>query len=296
MDILIDDAIFVSDEEKQRFIHTVKSLDIEYHISGLVETQTSDNLIAQYNLSNKTFVYGALPFCRRRPVNVLPGNFLLSTKSKFTSPTHNNIYFYFQLLDGVKSRCLVKSTKIDNVLNHDASIMYGSLSYNDYLNKIIDEFTNSSVYDSGKVFIRANAPFKVHPSTVVSINDLFEFIHENNYKNTMYGFVIAPYKEIKDEVRCVVHRGKIITASYYIMNQQIIYKETFAVRELQEILDSSLKPSMKMINIPLVIDFAKLADTGHWKIIEVNSLSTSGLYECSIEKILKCVREVMDNE
>jgi len=289
MHILLDEAIFRNSDEQKEFTDIADKMGLSYTISGLVKTYTSNDLATEYNIDpTNTFVYGAIPFCRSRITTTFHGNYL-SPLCRGISP---KVYNYQSLVKpGLKDSVLSSRGKIDYLLNSDCKYVMFGLGYEDYHYELTEEFTKKDYGD--KVFIRPNNPYKTNASTVVNTADIFSYIKENGYLELMLGFYIAPYKEIVDEVRCIYYQGKIVTASYYIINGEIKYKKTVATRELEDILHSCLKLRLKMSKIPLVIDFAKC--NGEWKLLEVNCISSSGLYECSIEKTLECVKDSLSN-
>jgi len=89
-------------------------------------------------------------------------------------------------------------------------------------------------------------------------------------------------KEIMQEVRCFVVKGKVITASFYKLGDQVIYKECFEEDILsfaQEMVDEY------QVAEAFVLDVCR-TDKG-LKIVEVNCVNCSGFYHIDVQKLIE---------
>lgn len=174
-----------------------------------------------------------------------------------------------------------KQLKNKNILLNEDAIFINPTTFNKHNLK-------NKVY-----FIRPskdNKAFTGRITTTTQINNLLrEALKKDSgkiSKNTE--FFISKLKDVKNEVRCFVINGKLSTASYYRidyvpLSEEITYNDNifyFLQNKITEI-EKYYKPSDCY-----VIDF-NIDDNKNLKVIEYNSLNSSGLYHCSADNIIK---------
>jgi hypothetical protein len=138
-------------------------------------------------------------------------------------------------------------------------------------------------FEGDRIFIRPNSSDKSFTGTTItkkwfekeldiifSVNDYNARRKINDYELILF----SSYKNIENEARAVVFDGKIVTCSTYIGNKELSDKDI-------ELIDVSGCPGICTVDINI--------DT--LEIIEVNSFSCAGLYNCDTDKIVKCFEE-----
>lgn len=97
---------------------------------------------------------------------------------------------------------------------------------------------------------------------------------------------ISKPKEIMQEVRCFVIKGKVITASYYKIGNSVTYKECHE--------EDILAFAQEMVDVfqladAFVIDICR-TDKG-LKIVECNCFNCSGFYAIDMQKLISALEE-----
>lgn len=94
--------------------------------------------------------------------------------------------------------------------------------------------------------------------------------------------LVAPLKEIQQEVRCWIVGGKVVTASRYKLGQRVSKanydNESFFVDFAQKMAEKYQPAEAFVLDICLSMD--------QLKIVEVNCINCSGFYHCDIQKLI----------
>lgn len=163
--------------------------------------------------------------------------------------------------------------KVKNLLNNDFILIpKGCILRNE------DSIRNAFCGD--KLFIRPNSSDKSFTGTTITKKwfikelDIIFSINEYNARRHINDdelILFSSYKVIKNEARLVVFDGKIITHSTYFGDRILTDSDL-------KLIDVSDCPGICTVDID--------ADT--LEIIEINSFSCSGLYDCDTDKIVRC--------
>lgn len=152
--------------------------------------------------------------------------------------------------------------------------------------------------DTPQLFIRPDDYNKVFPGMVIHKDnkagfvDALAFYQLTNMSTIAY---LSPVKTIEYEYRIVCVNNKVITGSQYMHRGNIAvssYTDTRRVRSFLEPLLYNLSDALD--SLIYIVDVGVL-DTGDMGIVEVNSFSTSGLYKCNPDKIVKAVAKLILN-
>ena len=174
---------------------------------------------------------------------------------------------------------------IDLFLNKDLFfITYGMLRQNPlrYFDMIGDD----------KVFIRPDSGNKVFTGTVLTKNNIKEeLFHLDKFPSVVNNTIllVSSVKNIKREYRAVIVGNDVVAASLYLEDDEF--------KMSSDIPDDVYEIAGKYASLPIdnkvddyvVCDVAELSN-GDFKIIELNSVSTSDLYMCDPHS-LKLVAE-----
>jgi len=99
--------------------------------------------------------------------------------------------------------------------------------------------------------------------------------------------VVSSVKQIKQEVRCWVVGGKVITTSRYKIGNQVLYAnydyESLFVDFAQKMVDIHQPAEAFVLDICLT-------DSG-LKIVEVNNINSAGFYDCNIGKLIQSLED-----
>ena len=147
------------------------------------------------------------------------------------------------------------------------------------------------MYDN-KFFIKPNSGSKIFTGIVTSFKDLDKNIDIQN--DTLC--VIAKPQKILKEYRLIINQEKckIIAASQYLP----FISDRFLPQEIYKFLEPIIKYHSKYCpDLMYSIDIAELDNLiDKYKIIECNSLSCAGLYECDLDVIIDNVNEVIQKK
>jgi ATP-grasp domain, R2K clade family 2 len=178
-----------------------------------------------------------------------------------------------------------------DIFNYDAKVVK------------IDEFSGewameevSKGFPKSKYWIRSNTGSKQFSGGVF---DLDEFLLESEYlkqKNLYIELVAAKPKTLKQEWRCVIINHMVISTSQYMNNGEPEIKSfTETPIEVINFAEYWVKKHMFMFPDSYVLDVCDMGgqstDCGggyeyDLYVMEVNNLTTSGYYECDIERIV----------
>lgn len=97
--------------------------------------------------------------------------------------------------------------------------------------------------------------------------------------------LLAPLKEIQQEVRCWVVNGKVVSASRYKLGSRVLYQnyddETFFTSFAQKMVDIYQPAKAFVLDICLSND--------ELKIVEINCINCSGFYHCDVQKLIEAI-------
>lgn len=170
------------------------------------------------------------------------------------------------------------------LLNNDALV----ISFNDHIPSD-DKWT--------MFFARPTKDTKIFSGQVFMRHSWYEFVDDclsnesiNIEPNTK--IVIAPLKEIQQEIRCWVVNGKVITTSQYKIGRRIHYQNMDHESEI-------INFAQKMVDIyqpakAFVIDICRI--NNEFKIVEINCINCSGFYDMNFQKLLIALEEEFNDK
>lgn len=169
---------------------------------------------------------------------------------------------------------------------------YGSDMLNDEFYMLpYGEFVRRGLKEGERVFIKPNAGFKEFTGKVIAWDNFNE--ETNSMKQIEIVdpeslIIVAPVKDIKAEFRYVIVNGKVITGSEYRWDNTLDVR----VDTLPECDDMAWKVAKHewQPDYAYVCDIA-MTESGP-KIIELNAFSSSGLYACDTNKIVKAISDM----
>jgi len=189
-----------------------------------------------------------------------------------------------------------------NLPNYECTKYYSYfgkyLINSDYVMLPFAEFNRrkSEIFNSfsGNCFIRPSTGFKTFTGQVYNFgewNKDLDWIKDYVTPESM--IIISSAKNISAEYRFVVVNKKVITGSRYKVNGELEVTSEFtqeALLKAQEIANEEWEPDKSY-----VIDIGE-NDNKKCYLIEINSFSCSGLYDCELEPIVKSVSELAIKE
>lgn len=173
--------------------------------------------------------------------------------------------------------------------NHDYEIYSKQYGLENMLNgdSLITNFSDSLDFSNGNLFIRPTKDTKVFTGQVYNRSDWEDFVEYalyNNHHSLLNGdttIQVSVPKNIQQEVRCWVVKGKIITSSYYRLGQMFYIAECtdeYILDYAQKMVDIYQPADSFVIDIGLV--------EGEPKIVEINCINCSGFYKLDITKLI----------
>jgi len=145
--------------------------------------------------------------------------------------------------------------------------------------------------------------FEVQTLDAESLNEDFERLDGKVSPSSLC--VVSPYQKIHQEFRFVVSaKGEVISGSRYWREGQLVAPGAQSLHSKfgNWMLDNPAKEALSLasdaskilgpeLHDPLfVVDIAELT-SGEFRIIELNCLSTSGLYGCHPEHVFRAIKE-----
>ena len=169
--------------------------------------------------------------------------------------------------------------------NHDYKVY--SEKYKGHMLNEPEYFLFGSKISAEKFFCRPTQDTKEFTGKVFYREEWESFIKEkltNGHKTTLTKdteILISSPKNILQEIRCFVVGGEVVTASFYKIGSQIIYKECFDEDIIafanERVKQFSLAPAF-------VIDICRTDDG--LKVIECGCMNCAGFYDINIKKLL----------
>lgn len=102
---------------------------------------------------------------------------------------------------------------------------------------------------------------------------------------------VSKMKVINQEIRFFIIDGKIVTASQYVMNERTIYAENHD-EDVHAFVNDMIK-----IYQPAEAFVMDIAVTPNGlKIVEINCINCSGLYDCDVQKIVMALENKFNND
>lgn len=214
-------------------------------------------------------------------------------------PTDGNIYCYgsYSLSKHAVRRgyfpgaFISNNSSIDNLIKH-----YGENMLNH--DSIVVSFgcPDELIPESPMFFIKPNEDTKAFTAEVLSRDAFFVFKHKiaeldaSEYSSVTRDtkVVIATPKEIFAEYRFFVVDGKVITQSLYRSGDTVYYSsavDEYIIEFAQKMVD------MYQPDRAFVLDVA--VTPNGLKVIEVNSINSSGLYSIDVQKMIFAIEEML---
>lgn len=175
--------------------------------------------------------------------------------------------------------------------NHDYEVYSDKFGLENMLNGdgFVISFTDKLPTEDNEFFARPTKDTKVFSGQIFSKkswNNYLKTCNDSDSVNIITDetkILVAPLKNIQQEVRCWVVGGKVVTASRYKIGDRVIYKnyddELLFINFAQRMVDKF------QVADAFVIDVC-LAD-GNLKVIEVNNINSAGFYECNLYKLIE---------
>lgn len=140
-------------------------------------------------------------------------------------------------------------------------------------------------FKSGEVFIRPNSGFKTFSGHVLKLEELIKLNIEDNIL-----CLISSVKNIIAEYRFIIVGKQVVSGSSYLPDEFIVKSEEEVYIFAQTVVDNLKKFPDDMWTLDIA-----MTNKG-FKIIETNSITTSGWYACDIEKTCKSIEEFIEND
>ncbi len=173
---------------------------------------------------------------------------------------------------------------------------FGSLALNGGGQEVLlSEIANQAAANNWKrVFVRPVAESKEFPGTVYSLHDLQQWMDRlqaaNYFADQNNLMLIAPFKTLGREWRAFVVDQSVVTISQYA--------SAGILDTSPNVPDIAVEFILKAIDIYIpapcfVIDVAEQYIDGkaHLRVVEFNSINSSGLYDCEASKIVDAVSD-----
>tara|TARA_Y100000310_G_C20702221_1_gene830985 strand:- start:4012 stop:4842 length:831 start_codon:yes stop_codon:yes gene_type:complete len=146
------------------------------------------------------------------------------------------------------------------------------------------------------VFFRPDQALKICEAAALHKKDWEEWLlytesHTGVSDTTLFWISKGLEGDIKQEYRCVVESSKVLSVSSYGFEQEPVNMD-----DDKELVDEATKLA-SLLNLgeqPYVMDLAQTPKG--LKVIEINCLSTSGMYKISSEKLAECWHLVFQKE
>lgn len=186
--------------------------------------------------------------------------------------------------------------------------------------KLIRELVSSRSFFTDTVFMRPESCLKVCEASVIRLDEIEQVTSDLKATSGVTDTTLIwlfPRQSILREYRFVVNgKGEVVTGSTYSLKgdapQALNHEEEGDVFQAAQSFASEIH---KRLAEPFVLDVAKCLgyqnnasptpeEASSFKVVEVNSASTSGLYQCDLEKVaqalyeasLLAVQELFDDE
>ena len=242
---LVQENIF-KEKNYNLLIETFKKFGIEYQIVKLVP-----------------FIHDIVPNVERKDV-FLWGSVALAhigKKYEFTPGSFYNDNHDFEVYS--------EKYGLENMLNGDGKII--NLEEDIPFDYFFARPTKDTKIFSGQCFEKSE-----YYNYIQKLKSINEKVTSNSR------VLVAPLKSTKQEVRCWVVKGKVVTASRYMINGKVIPlnydHESFYINYAQEMVNKYQPAEAFVIDVCLV--------DNELKIVEINCFNCSGFYDCNFQKLI----------
>jgi hypothetical protein len=174
--------------------------------------------------------------------------------------------------------------------NHDYSIYAPIYGFENMLNGdgVVIRGTDDCPFVDNFFFARPTADSKNFKGQTFDHENWKSFMKDHKDRNATY--LVAPLKQIQQEVRCWVVGGKVVTASLYKIGNRVVYQnyddESFFVNFAQSMVDKYQPAEAFVIDVCLADD--KL------KVVEINCINAAGFYRCNLQKLIESLENHFD--
>lgn len=155
------------------------------------------------------------------------------------------------------------------------------------------DFTDSVGIKDEYFFARPTKDTKIFTGQVFTHKEWQTYVDDvsKNYDTHLISdesrILVAPAKNIQQEIRCWVIDGEVITTSLYRMNGRTFKKnfddETAVLDFIKKMIGIFVPARAFVIDVALVDD--------EYKIIEINLINSAGFYEANIGKLVEAIEE-----
>lgn len=179
--------------------------------------------------------------------------------------------------------------------NHDFDVYAPKYGLENMLNGdgTIIKFTDPLPIDHAEFFARPTKDSKMFTGSVFTRKSWEDYTAGCDKNDTAQlimmesDILIAPPKNIQQEVRCWIVGGKVVSASSYRIGRQVIYQnydhEDFFVDFAQKMADIYQPAEAFVLDVCLSDD--------ELKIVEVNNINSAGFYHCNMEKLIMALED-----
>lgn len=144
------------------------------------------------------------------------------------------------------------------------------------------------LYNSSDIFIRPDSGKKTFTGQVINKNDIkteIEFLSRYSSVMNEHHIWISPKADIGREYRFWISNQKVVASSEYSWNKDCIISK--------EIPADLFKFAEKIADLDFQVDYVYTVDLTHIagipKIIELNSFSCAGVYDCDVRILLETI-------
>ncbi|ASV44292.1 hypothetical protein PBI_SCTP2_277 [Salicola phage SCTP-2] len=256
---------------------------IDYTVEQYIPFQRYPENIPYYEYNGPVIVYGSIEF-----VNWYCNNYYMD--NPFVPGCYYDIknfktsYYVSKLIPSMNY-----DIGKNYFLNSDAIFVpFGMLKYN--YNVYFEMF------DTGKLFIRPDSGSKTFSGITIEYNDLEHELNTIMQLSSMMDhewIMISSVKDIIDEYRYFIIDGQVIAQTQY-MHKSNVYMDTITDDDCDQLAYLVANNSLQ-IDVAYVCDIAKL-DDGSCRIVEFNSICSSGFYSANIDNIVKSLSFCADKE
>lgn len=208
-------------------------------------------------------------------------------------------YGSYTLSKIVKARGYKPGSFVSKDINFDSlKEIYGAelLNYDMVIGKIKDIEPTSNMF-----FVRPMEDSKSFTAKVMHISEYNKF--KENVLNLGEGFstvnkdteiLISSQKEIVSEIRFFIVDRKIATYSVYKVGDEVIYLalvDDYIKDYVKSIIENHKQP-----DLAYVLDVAVIEKNGNLvpKILEINSINSSGLYAIDTQKFIMAIEDITE--
>ena len=267
---LLQNNIF--DDNFDKFITELESQGIEYKTVKYIPFESGE--YNQFPDNDCVVFYGSLNLANqlRKQKPWIPGTYY--DLDNFKCSVYYNYFGKYLVNDFYMFMPLKEMIRLKN--HHDFCYSFGST-----------------------IFIRPDSGFKEFTGQVVSTgNPIFsipslETINSSKYFDDNIMCVVSSAKHIEREYRIVIADKKVVTGCQYKHRMELDV-DNDCPKEIIQYAENVAKCEWEPCKV-YVMDIA-VGLRGNIGLLELNSFSCSGLYECDISKIVNEVSEVAEKE